>query len=88
MLKLRKTEPSEPLIVAMTAVRMADRLLVIGCAEPKLIAQIALKPGLTGRACAVDEHGDRPAAGVGPEDPVVDWAGGKFDGGHGPSGSV
>ena len=61
MLKLRKTETSEPLIVAMTAVRMADRLLVIGCGEPKLIAQIALKPGLTGRACAVDEHGERAA---------------------------
>ena len=59
MLKLRKTEPGEPLVVAMTAVRMADRLLVIGCGDTKLIAQIAGKPGLTGRACAVDQSAER-----------------------------
>lgn len=59
MLKLRKTEPGEPLIVAMTAVRMGDRLLVIGCGDTKVIAQLAAKPGITGRACAVDQHVDR-----------------------------
>ncbi|HJR59106.1 MAG TPA: methyltransferase domain-containing protein [Vicinamibacterales bacterium] len=61
MLKLRKTAPREPLIVAMTAIRMADRLLVIGCANPKLVAQLAIRPGLSGRACAVDEAADRTA---------------------------
>ena len=45
MLKLRKTEPGEPLVLAMTAVRMGDRLLVIGCSEPKVVAQLAGKPG-------------------------------------------
>ena len=55
MLWLRKTEPGEPLIVSMTAVRMADRLLVIGCSDPKVVAELAVKPGLTGRTCALDE---------------------------------
>jgi ubiquinone/menaquinone biosynthesis C-methylase UbiE len=40
----------------MTGVKLGDRLLVIGCSEPKLVAQLALKPGLTGRACALDEN--------------------------------
>jgi ubiquinone/menaquinone biosynthesis C-methylase UbiE len=62
MLKLRKTAPGEPLILTMTAVRMADRLLVIGCSQPKLVAQLAVKPGLTGRACAVDEEPQRTAS--------------------------
>jgi SAM-dependent methyltransferase len=61
MLKLRKTEPGEPLVLAMTAVRMGDRLLVIGCTRPKLVAQLASKPGLTGRACAVDESAEYSA---------------------------
>jgi ubiquinone/menaquinone biosynthesis C-methylase UbiE len=61
MLKLRKTEPGEPLVLAMTAVRMGDRLLVIGCTKPKLVAQLASKPGLTGRACAVDESAEHTA---------------------------
>lgn len=61
MLKLRKTTPTEPLIVTMSAVRMADRLLVIGCSEPRLVATLAVKPGLTGRACAVDDAPERTA---------------------------
>ena len=40
----------------MTGVKLGDRLLVIGCAHAKLVAQLALKPGLTGRACALDEN--------------------------------
>jgi ubiquinone/menaquinone biosynthesis C-methylase UbiE len=55
VLKLRKTEPAEPLIVAMTAIRMGDRLLIVGCSDPSVVAQLAVKPGLTGRTCAVDE---------------------------------
>lgn len=61
MLKLRKTEPGEPLVVSMTAVRMGDRLLFIGCGDTKAIAQLAAKPGLTGRACAVDADAGRAA---------------------------
>jgi ubiquinone/menaquinone biosynthesis C-methylase UbiE len=57
MLKLRKsTTPSEPLILVMAAVRMGDRLLVLGADAPKVLAQLALKPGLTGRTCVVDDN--------------------------------
>ena len=61
MLKLRKTAPGEPLVVSMTAVKMADRLLIIGCSDTRIIAQLAVKPGLTGRACAVDDSVERTA---------------------------
>jgi SAM-dependent methyltransferase len=40
------------LAVAMTAVRLGERLLLVGD-EGALFAQLALKSGLTGRACAV-----------------------------------
>lgn len=44
----------DPLAVSMPGVKLADRLLVIGCSDPMLIAGLASKAGLTGRACAVD----------------------------------
>ena len=40
----------------MTGVKLGDRLLIIGGGDLKLVAQLALKPGLTGRACLVDER--------------------------------
>jgi len=61
LLKLRTLEPSEPLIAAMTAIRTGDRLLIIGCGAAKVIAQIAGRPGISGRACAVDVAADRTA---------------------------
>jgi ubiquinone/menaquinone biosynthesis C-methylase UbiE len=54
----RSTPPGDPLAVAMTGVKLGDRLLVLGCADVTVIAQLALKPGLTGRTCIVDEHAD------------------------------
>jgi ubiquinone/menaquinone biosynthesis C-methylase UbiE len=51
---LRKPR-SEPLAVSMASLKLGDKLLVIGCADPKLIAALGAKVGLTGRACAVDE---------------------------------
>ena len=50
-----KKRPSEPLTVAMAGIKLADRVLVVGCSDPALIAALAIKSGLTGRACAVDE---------------------------------
>jgi len=46
--------PGDPLPVTMSGIKMGDRLLVIGCADAKLVAQLSLKPGISGRACAVD----------------------------------
>lgn len=55
MFWLKKAAPSEPLAVSMSGVKLGDRLLVLGCGDGALIAQLALKTGLTGRACALDE---------------------------------
>jgi ubiquinone/menaquinone biosynthesis C-methylase UbiE len=44
----------EPLAVSMAGIKMGDRLLVLGCADPVRLAQLAVKTGLTGRACAID----------------------------------
>lgn len=40
----------------MAGIRLADRLLVVGCSDPLLIARLAVKTGLTGRAYALDER--------------------------------
>src|SRR5215207_1555377 len=50
----KSSPPGDPLAVTMAGVKMGDRLLVIGCSDPKLVAQLALKPGISGRVCAVD----------------------------------
>jgi ubiquinone/menaquinone biosynthesis C-methylase UbiE len=62
MLKLRKTAPGAPLIVSMTGLRLGDSVLFLGCHDPKAIAQVAVKPGLSGRVCAVDADRDRVTA--------------------------
>ena len=49
-----KKSTSEPLTVAMAGLKLADRVLIVGCSDPALIAALAIKAGLTGRACAVD----------------------------------
>jgi ubiquinone/menaquinone biosynthesis C-methylase UbiE len=56
----RKTQ-LDPLAVSMSGVKLGDRLLVVGCTDPRLIAALAAKAGLTGRACAVDWVPDRVA---------------------------
>ena len=40
----------------MAGIKLGDRLLVVGCGDPLLLAQLAVKTGLTGRAFAVDER--------------------------------
>ena len=52
---LRKPS-GESLAVSMAGIKLGDRLLVVGCADPILIARLAVKTGLTGRAFAVDEQ--------------------------------
>jgi ubiquinone/menaquinone biosynthesis C-methylase UbiE len=41
----------------MSGVKMGDRLLIVGCSDAKVVAQLALKPGISGRACVVDADG-------------------------------
>lgn len=59
-----KKQTGEPLAVSMAGIKLGDRLLVIGCGDPMLIARLASKTGLTGRAAAVDarENGAADAA--------------------------
>lgn len=51
----------EHLPVSIAGIKLGDRVLMLGCCDPKLIAQLASKTGLTGRACAVDEEAGRTA---------------------------
>jgi ubiquinone/menaquinone biosynthesis C-methylase UbiE len=60
-MKWLKHSQRDPLAVSMSGVKLADRVLVVGCSDPQLIAALATKAGLTGRACAVDDSADRVA---------------------------
>ena len=55
----RKTA-DESLAVSMAGIKLGDRLLVVGCSDPMLIARLAVKTGLTGRAHAIDADELRP----------------------------
>jgi ubiquinone/menaquinone biosynthesis C-methylase UbiE len=54
----------EPLAVSMAGVKLGDRFLSIGIRDPKLIAALASKAGLSGRACAVDADEARATRGA------------------------
>jgi SAM-dependent methyltransferase len=58
MFKWFRTSTLDPLSVSMAGAKLGDRVLVIGCSDPRLIAALAAKAGLTGRTCAVDESAD------------------------------
>jgi len=55
----------EPLAVTMAGVKLGDRFLSIGVRDPTLVAALAAKSGLTGRACAVDADPALASAGAG-----------------------
>jgi ubiquinone/menaquinone biosynthesis C-methylase UbiE len=44
----------DPLAVTMAGVKLGDRLLIMGTGDTALIAALAAKVGLTGRACVLD----------------------------------
>jgi ubiquinone/menaquinone biosynthesis C-methylase UbiE len=58
----RKSAPAEPLGVTMAGVKLGQRVIAVGGHDPKLIAQLAIKTGLTGRACLVDDDEARLAS--------------------------
>jgi ubiquinone/menaquinone biosynthesis C-methylase UbiE len=60
----RKSAPSDPLAVTMAGVKLGDRFLAVGMRDIVLIATLAAKAGLTGRACAVDADEARVKAGA------------------------
>jgi SAM-dependent methyltransferase len=55
----RKQPPQDPMIVAMTGVRLGQRLLIIAERDPSIPQELGAKVGLTGRilALAADESG-------------------------------
>lgn len=62
-----RKQSGDPLIVSMCSVKLGDRLLVVGCSDTGLVAALAAKAGLTGRACMVcdsDAARGRAAAAV------------------------
>jgi ubiquinone/menaquinone biosynthesis C-methylase UbiE len=59
-----RKSPGEPLAVTMAGVKLGDRFLSVGVRDPKLIAALAAKAGLTGRACAIDADGARATSGA------------------------
>ena len=61
---LRKVAACEPLAVAMSGVRLGERLLQIGVDDPPLLGALAAKVGLSGHAAVVtlDERSARARA--------------------------
>jgi ubiquinone/menaquinone biosynthesis C-methylase UbiE len=51
---LRKSE-IDPLAISMCGLKLGQRVLVVGASDPGLIAGLAAKVGLTGRACMIGE---------------------------------
>lgn len=45
--------------MSMAGIRLGDRAIVVGCGDARLVAAVALKTGLTGIACAIDESKTR-----------------------------
>src|SRR6478752_8496424 len=56
-----KKDSSEPLTVAMTGIKLGDRVLIAGVSDTALITALGIKAGLTGRTCIVDS-GEREVA--------------------------
>jgi SAM-dependent methyltransferase len=49
----KRTGEKHGLAIAMTGIKLGDRYLQIGCSDASLLAAIASKVGLSGRACAI-----------------------------------
>lgn len=54
----RRGEHPYAFATTMIGVKMGDRLLQVGCGDGALLAALAAKVGLTGRACGIDESQD------------------------------
>ncbi|HEX5473759.1 MAG TPA: methyltransferase domain-containing protein [Vicinamibacterales bacterium] len=55
----RRSAPKESLAVSMAAVKLGDRVLFVGAADPALVAALASKTGLTGAASLVEPDQQR-----------------------------
>jgi ubiquinone/menaquinone biosynthesis C-methylase UbiE len=55
----RRTGGRHDVPVSMAGLKLGDQFLLIGCGDGSLLAALAAKVGLTGRACAIDNARDR-----------------------------
>jgi len=72
----------EPLAVTMAGVKLGDRFLAVGLIDSRLVAALAMKAGLTGRAAAVDaneQRGREGGAAVEREGALLDVAHAPWD---------
>jgi ubiquinone/menaquinone biosynthesis C-methylase UbiE len=60
---LKKLGGPHDLAVSMVGLKLGDRLLQVGCGDGGILAALAAKVGLTGRAAAVDATADGVARG-------------------------
>ena len=68
----RKLGDKHDLAVSMVGIKLGNALLQLGCGDGGLLAALAAKVGLTGRAAAVDATPEGVAAGeLGAAVPVV-----------------
>lgn len=49
------------LAISMTGIKLGERLLVVGLADPALLSALGSKVGITGRACGMDLSPERVA---------------------------
>jgi ubiquinone/menaquinone biosynthesis C-methylase UbiE len=62
MFKWFRRSTLDPLSVSMVGAKLADRILIVGTSDVPFIAALAVKAGLTGRTCIVDDASGRAAA--------------------------
>jgi ubiquinone/menaquinone biosynthesis C-methylase UbiE len=55
---LRRGDDPNTFATTMIGVKLGDRVLQVGCGDGALLAALAGKAGLTGRACGVDDSED------------------------------
>jgi ubiquinone/menaquinone biosynthesis C-methylase UbiE len=83
MFFLRKAKlDTEPLPIKMSGIRMGERLLQIGADDPKLLAAMALKTGLSGSASVVvtdDASAARARTGAAAAGALIDLHVANFD---------
>ena len=61
MALFRRSGNPHALEIAMTGVKLGDRLLQIGCADTPLVAALSAKAGMSGRACVLATGEDESA---------------------------
>ena len=57
----KRSREKHALAIAMTGVKLGDRLLQVGCTDASLLAAVSSKVGMSGRACVLVQSDDETA---------------------------